>query len=152
VEKIEAVSVVVEDRYSTATNESACSHSTAATGNLLPLLHEVRHALQRWLDEGETHIIDLRAMPMSPDEEERLLALLGQGEVRADLSALGRSEIVETTFPGVWLVTHCNEGGTTVGRFIEVCAVPDILMSQSWDGRTALARLDDLLSEAETTA
>ena len=151
-EKIEAVSVVVEDRYPSATNVSACAPSPVPTGNLIPLLYEVRHALQRWLGEGETHIVDLRAMPMSPDEEEHLVSLFGQGEVHATLSALGRSEIVETTFPGVWLVTHYNEGGATVGRFIEVCAVPDILTSQTWDARAALVRLDDLLSEAKTTA
>jgi hydrogenase-1 operon protein HyaF len=150
-EKIEAVSITVEHRVPPGVSLPMDSPCSVPTGNLIPLLHEIRHALARWVDAGHTHVIDLRSIPMSPGEEERLLELLGEGEVRATLSALGSSEIVETTFPGVWLVTHYSDDERLVGRFIEICRTPDILASQSEDAATAVRRLDDLLSNAETT-
>jgi len=150
-EKIEAVSITVEGRGASGAPVSDCSSPSVPTGNLIPLLHEIRHALKRWLDEGQTHVLDLRTIPMSPGEEQRLLEVLGDGEVHADLAALGGSEVMETAFPGVWLVTHHNDDGVLVGRFIEICHIPDILKSQAEDAAIALQRLDDLLSNAETT-
>ena len=46
----------------------------AATGNVPPLLHEIRHALKRLaLGEAGTSI-DLRGLPLAPGEEERTRA------------------------------------------------------------------------------
>jgi hydrogenase-1 operon protein HyaF len=150
-EKIETISVAVENAGRPV--DGVCDPTPCAvpTGNLLPLLHEIRHALARWLEDEHPHIIDLRTIPMSPGEETRLLEILGGGEVSAALSALGSSEIVETGYNGVWLVTHHNDDGVLVGRFIEICRVPEILKSQTEDAQTALQRLDDLLATAEAT-
>lgn len=149
-EEIDTASVTVEHRIPSG-GRGGCLPASTATGNLIPLLHEIRHALARWLENGDTHAIDLRSIPMSPEEEQRLLKLLGDGEIHATLSALGGSDIVETTFPGVWLVDHHNDDGVLVGRLIEICQIPDILKSQPEDAGMALHRLDDLLSNAETT-
>ena len=48
------------------------------TGNVLPLLHEIRHALRQLLDTGETTSIDLRGLPMAAGEQERLIGFLGK--------------------------------------------------------------------------
>ena len=117
------------------------------TGNVVPLLHEILHALERWLDDGEEHAIDLRGIPMAPGEEDRLLETLGEGEARADLSLTGKSVVLETRFPAVWLVTHYNTDDTIIGRFIEVCEMPAILKSQAEDARAGLEYLESLLSE-----
>ncbi len=122
------------------------------TGNVLPLLHEIRHAVQHWLASGEGHAIDLRSIPMAPGEEDRLLEQLGEGEVRARLSVMGLSEVIETGYPGVWLVTHFNAEEVIIGRFIEICAAPDILKSQTDDIQAGLQDLEEALSNAETTA
>jgi len=122
------------------------------TGNLVPLLHEIRHALTRWLEQGEEHVIDLRSIPLAPGEEDSLLEQLGEGEVNARLSISGPSNIIETRYPGVWLITHYNENDSIIGRFIEVCEVPGILKSQAEDSRAGLERLENDLSNAETTA
>ena len=122
------------------------------TGNLIPLLHEIRHALTRWLEQGEEHVIDLRSIPLAPGEEDRLIEQLGAGEVNARLSILGPSDIIETRYPGAWLITHYNENESITGRFIEVCEVPGILKSQADDIRAGLERLEDQLSNVETTA
>jgi hydrogenase-1 operon protein HyaF len=111
------------------------------THNVQPLLHEIRHGLKQLLESGETTTIDLRSIPLAPGEEDTLLGELGHGEVHAQLSALGPSEIIETRFPGVWLVTHYNAGNEIIGRFIEVSEMPRILKAQVDDIREGLESL-----------
>ena len=117
-----------------------------STGNVEPLLHEVRHALRRWLDDAEVTVIDLRSIPMGPGEEDRIVNELGRGEVQARMSALGPSEIIETRFPGVWLVTHWNNSDEVIGKFIEICDMPRLLMAQEEDIREGLELLDAQLA------
>jgi hydrogenase-1 operon protein HyaF len=120
------------------------------THNVQPLLHEIRHALHELLQGGEPAVIDLRSLPLAPGEEEKLLDELGRGEVQARLSALGPSEIIETRFPGVWVVTHHNNNDEVIGKFIEVCDMPELLRSQQEDIRRGLEQLQTQLGEATT--
>ncbi len=119
--------------------------SKVGTGNVEPLLHEIRHALKR-LANGETGtVIDLQRLPLAPGEEERIEETLGMGEVRAEVDALGPTVIQETSYPGVWLITHKNADGVTVARFIEVTYIPDLLSSQQSDIDAGIVRLEDEL-------
>ena len=111
------------------------------TFNVEPLLHEIRHGLARLLESAVATTIDLRSIPLAPGEEERIISELGTGEVQARMSALGPSDIMETRFPGVWLVTHYNSENEVVGKFIEVCDMPQILKAQTEDIRDGLAQL-----------
>ena len=83
--------------------------------------------------------------PLAPGEETKLIDRLGRGEVMVKLDALGPSEIHETRYPGVWLVTHFNEEENIIGRFIEITLVPEILKAQQEDMLDALTRLQDEL-------
>lgn len=112
------------------------------TQNVQPLLHEIRHALRALVGTGESHVIDLRTIPLAPGEEEKIIERLGCGEVHAQLNALGQSDIYETHFKGVWLVTHFNTENSIVGRFIEVTLIPEILKSQQEDMQDSLAQLE----------
>ncbi|MGD2171657.1 MAG: hydrogenase expression/formation C-terminal domain-containing protein [Gammaproteobacteria bacterium] len=118
------------------------------TWNVEPLLHEIRHALQELADGGKTGIIDLRSIPLAPGEEDKIIATLGNGEVEARIDALGPSEIYETRYPGVWLVTHYNEAQEIIGRFIEITEMPEILRSQADEIRQSCDRLADYLERA----
>ncbi|HXQ30667.1 MAG TPA: hydrogenase expression/formation C-terminal domain-containing protein [Steroidobacteraceae bacterium] len=111
------------------------------SGNVPLLLHELRHALDRLLADGTTHVIDLRAIPLGPGEEERLLETLGTGEVRAEFTALGRSVIEESSYPGLWQITHWNTADEMTGRFLEVAFTPALLSSPPEDVNAGLARL-----------
>ena len=116
-----------------------------ATGNVDPLLHEIRHALAR-LSQGETGTtIDLRSLPLAPGEEERIEATLGVGEVHAEVDALGPTLVQETSYPGVWLITHKNADDAVVARFIEVTDIPELLRSQPADIDAGIARLENEL-------
>jgi hydrogenase-1 operon protein HyaF len=120
--------------------------SNELTWNVRPLLNEVRHALKALVDSGTTHIIDLRSIPLAPGEEETIIKSLGQGEVHARLNALGPSEIYETRYAGVWLITHYNESEVIVSRFIEITRLPDILQSQLEDMSNGLTELSQELN------
>lgn len=104
-------------------------HADSQTHNTLPLLHQIRHALQHLLDTGEPTIIDLRAMPLSTSEEAELESRLGLGEVECTLNALGKSTIRETAVAGVWLVSHYNQSDELMAKSIEVTTIPTILPS-----------------------
>jgi HupH hydrogenase expression protein, C-terminal conserved region len=113
--------------------------------NALPILHELRHALVRLAEAGESKVIDLRAIPFGPGDERLLLDVLGEGEVSATVNALGPTLVRETAFPGVWLVDYRDATDGRVALQIEVAEVPGILRSQPEDVRDAAQRLGERL-------
>ena len=121
------------------------------TWNVTPLLHEVKHALKKLIEDGESSIIDLRSIPLAPGEENKILQTLGEGEVHVELNALGKSAIYETYYSGVWVVTHLNDEDATIGRFIEVTTMPEILYSQAEDINDAFDRLSEKLEDNNKT-
>jgi hydrogenase-1 operon protein HyaF len=121
--------------------------SDELTLNVKPLLNEVKHALDNLIETGRSTMIDLRSIPLAPGEEDRILQTLGQGEVLAQLNALGLSEIIETQYAGVWIVTHYNDEDHIISRFIEVTTMPEILCSQTEDIMAAYSRLRLMLEE-----
>ena len=121
------------------------------TWNVTPLLHEVKHALADLIKSGKKTIIDLRSIPLAPGEETKILQMLGEGEIHVELDALGKSAIYETHYSGVWIVTHLNDEDATIGRYIEVTTMPDILFSQTEDVNDAFNRLSEKLDDEKNT-
>jgi hydrogenase-1 operon protein HyaF len=118
-------------------------------GNALPLLNEVRHALARLIDTGEPTQIDLGAMPFGPGDEDRLMDLLGSGEVTATVNVLGPTRIRETAFAGVWIVEYLNADEQRMALHLEIDLVPRLIRVQPDDLPDALRDLDEVLDEAE---
>ena len=127
--------------FSSSTIQFNIQSSDEFTQNVKPLLHEVKHALDSLIETGKTSIIDLRSIPLAPGEEDKIMAVLGRGEVEAKLKTLGLSEIIETQYAGVWIVTHYNDEKHIISRFIEVTTMPEILCSQTEDIMAAYSRL-----------
>ena len=125
--------------------------SDQLTRNVTPLLHEVKHALENLINNNQTATIDLRSIPLAPGEEDTILNSLGCGEVQAELNALGLSEIYETTYTGVWIVSHFNDDNELIGRFIEITTMPEILRSQDEDILNAYHRLNERLEDNQQT-
>lgn len=111
-------------------------------GNALPILHEVRHAIERLVESGEETCIDLNGIPFGPGDEERLQALLGHGEVSASVDALGPTRVQETAIPGVWILDYRNAEDQRLALHLEIAGVPRILRTQAEDLETALTTLD----------
>jgi hydrogenase-1 operon protein HyaF len=119
-------------------------------GNALPVLHEVRHALARLIATGDSTKIDLKAMPFGPGDLDRLLAVLGTGEVRASVEALGPTRVQETAIAGVWLVDYLNTEDQRLALHLEIAHIPEILCPQPQDLDDAIAALDARLDRASS--
>ena len=117
-------------------------------GNVKPLLNEIIHALDRLLSDDEPTAIDLASLPFAPGELDELERVLGNGELTAELDALGKSLIRETAYPGVWWLEHRNTAGEIVGRYVEITRTPEILMSQDADIGAGRARLHDSFEDS----
>lgn len=115
------------------------------TGNDILILHEIKHALARLLETGETTTIDLRSIPMAPGEEAKIEAMLGEGEISVKLNALGPSSLIETNIKGVWLIVHYNNEDEVLGKFIEITYVPSLITSPQEDVENSLAELNEKL-------
>lgn len=119
--------------------------SFVSTGNALPVLHEIKHALVALLERGEETMIDLGAIPFAPGDERQLADVLGDGEVAAVVSVLGESQIYETKIPGVWRINNLDDNGELQSRFIEVTFTPELLKTQREDAEVGLGLLSDRL-------
>lgn len=120
------------------------------TGNVFPILHQIRHALDVLRTSGESTTIDLSAIPFSPGDREELFRILGKGEVSATLEALGETRFQETAYPGVWLVVHESPQKTELTSSIEVTSVPSLLRTPQQDIRDACDSLDRYLTQTST--
>ena len=123
--------------------------SGLSTGLARSILQEIAAALARLDASGAESAIDLRSLPMTPDDRDELAAHLGEGEVSASLNVSGASEIRETRYAGVWWVRHFGADDALAAERIEIARVPEILMAQAADVTHACSRLRlDLAADA----
>ena len=116
------------------------TESGAMALNALPLLHEIRHALETLATDGESTTIDLSA-PFAPGDRQQLLEVLGSGEVEATVNAMGPTRIRETGFPGVWLVQYLGTSDEEVATHIEITRCPSLLLTPETDIADSTAAL-----------
>jgi hydrogenase-1 operon protein HyaF len=128
--------------------ESGGSIEPELRGNALPLLHEIRHALARLVEQGEPTVLDIQSLPMGPGDLTRLMDALGEGEVKAELDCLGKTLIREARYSGVWIIEHFDGAGAIASRFIEINWVPPLLQAQAEDVQKGLMELADALAPA----
>ena len=111
------------------------------TGMAHSVLAEVARLLESLAATGTTGSIDLRSLPLTEADRAELEALLGRGEVRAELDVAGSSEIWETAYPGAWWIRHRGAGDKISSEEISVCAVPEILAAHPADIGAAARRI-----------
>ncbi len=109
-------------------------------GGVTAVLHEIATRLERLADTGEFDIIDLRSLPLSPADRDRLQSVLGTGEVEATVKIDGESKVRETGIAGVWWIEHRDADGVVIADLLEIARVPEILnVAQDELGRGAAA-------------
>lgn len=121
--------------------------AAAATHNVAPVLHEIRHAVGQLIRTGESTTIDLSALPFAPSDEQDLRSALGRGETTAVVSVLGETRIEETAYAGVWLIDHLGPDGGRLALHIEVAEVPLLLKTPKEDLADALESLERALAD-----
>ncbi|HKI75301.1 MAG TPA: hydrogenase expression/formation C-terminal domain-containing protein [Pseudomonadales bacterium] len=101
--------------------------SSILGGGTQAILGEIAGMLENLMAGGESGQIDVRSLPLSPDELTRLRHMLGEGEANIELELNGTSRCRETAFPAVWWIEHRNADDKVIAELIEVARVPDIL-------------------------
>jgi hydrogenase-1 operon protein HyaF len=96
-------------------------------GGVAAILAELVGMLERLAQKQAPAAIDLRSLPMSPQDRIELKRALGDGEVRATVEADAVSTVHETAISGVWWVEHRNRHGELTAELLEVTRVPEIL-------------------------
>jgi hydrogenase-1 operon protein HyaF len=134
-EDIPVVTVSADDPY----------QADALSGNAPVLLREIAEHVRRLLGDGESTAIDLNALPLTPADQDWLKQTLGQGEIAVTLISDGESTLEETACPGVWWITHHNEQGAVVSRFIDVAFVPELVKAHPEDVKIGLEHLESLI-------
>jgi len=117
------------------------------SGNLQSILAEIKFALQQLLEQKKVHCIDLRAMPWSSGEEQKLEDYLGKGEVLIELNTLGKSTFYESRFSGVWLVNHYNQEDELIAKLIEITYLPEMIFAQTEDIKNSLEHMNKALNQ-----
>ena len=117
---------------------------------VLALLGELQDMLSALAERGEENRIDIRSLPMGPQDYEFLKQFLGNGEVSATVNALGLSEIKETRFSGIWWSVHYNSHDEIMAELIEVTKLPDIIKTQTPDLNDSTESLRSYLQILQT--
>jgi hydrogenase-1 operon protein HyaF len=119
--------------------------------NAAALLHEIAVLLDSLERTGEGGSVQLNGLPLLPGDYEALREALGEGELNAELQALGPTQFRETALHGVWWVTHRNNAQEIVAESIEVTRCPAILQTPAEDVSESVQRLRErLLAAGET--
>jgi hypothetical protein len=111
---------------------SARSGASGGLGDgVAAILTEIVNLLERLARGPTPAAIDLRSLPMSPQDRTELQRVLGEGEVTATVAAEGVSIIRETRVCGLWWVEHRDSRGDLIAELLEVAQVPEILVTAS---------------------
>ena len=117
-------------------------------GGVKALGFEILSHLERFLESGEAAAIDMRGLPMAPNEYKELLDMLGQGELDLTLEMGGKTRIRETAYSGVWWIQHQGPDDRIQSEYIEINRIPDFLCAQTDQIEDAVKALSDRLKGA----
>jgi hydrogenase-1 operon protein HyaF len=117
-------------------------------GGVKAIGFEILSHLERFLESGETAAIDMRGLPMAPNEYKELLEMLGQGELDLTLEMGGKTRIRETAYSGVWWIQHQGPDDRIQSEYLEINRIPDFLCAQTDQIEDAVKALSDRLKGA----
>jgi len=117
-------------------------------GGVKAIGFEILSHLERFLENGESAAIDLRGLPMAPNEYNELLEMLGLGELDLTLEMGGETRIRETAYSGVWWIQHKGPDDRVQSEYIEINRIPDFLCAQTDQIEDAARELSDRLKGA----
>ncbi len=136
-----------EERATVAADRKT-NESKTIGGGTVAILSEVAHLLERFAETGERGAIDFHSLPMAPGDYEWLRETLGRGEVSVTLDLGSPSYAYETQFHGAWWVQHCAGDGEVAAEYLEIGAVPHLLLADPIDVRRDVRRLRTRIAQS----
>jgi hydrogenase-1 operon protein HyaF len=135
-----------------AANESATSRDLsignppAGSMNVLPLLAELRHRMNKPRNGEPNHVVNFTLFPMNEIDMGYLQERLGHGPVEAESRGYGRCRVALTGHHDIWSVQFFNAMGTVILDTLEVGDVPEALLAAAVDFEDSAVRLGELIS------
>ena len=119
-------------------------------GGVAAILSELVGMLEILAGGGPPATIDMRSLPMSPQDRIELQSVLGNGEIVATLAADGLSAFRETRVSGVWWVEHRDRHGELIAELLDVARFPPILQSDLGEIRASALQLRERIAVGDT--
>jgi hydrogenase-1 operon protein HyaF len=114
--------------------------------NGLAVLAEVNeHAARRDGSEPQNRVLNFTLMPMSPEDQQLLIDVLGRAELVLESGGFGNCRIMATTVRHVWAVQYLNAMGNTSLDTLEIGRIPDAALAAPEDFEDSAHRLDQIL-------
>lgn len=111
------------------------------------VLVEIKEALARFAETGETWTIFIDKMALCFEERQAIRDFLGEGAVSIKFNdAAEPVEWLESGFAGIWYGVFYNEKGNPVLETIEVGAYPELALAQPEDTGDSAKSISDKLN------
>lgn len=116
--------------------------------NAVPILYEITKALEDFIKTGENHIIYTNKIPLSEEDKEFLLGVLGEGSIKIEYKTI-REYITfkETSLIGVWLGVVHDVEKKPILEILEINSFPFMLQAPKEDMEDSIRRLKDILKD-----
>ncbi|WP_337954074.1 MULTISPECIES: hydrogenase expression/formation protein [unclassified Hydrogenobaculum] len=118
--------------------------------NAVPILYEIQKALEDFVKTGQNHIIYTNKIPLSEEDKEFLLDVLGEGSIKIEYKS--KREYItfkETSLIGVWLGVVYDVERKPILEILEINSFPFMLQAPKEDIEDSIKRLKDILKDFE---
>jgi len=118
--------------------------------NAVPILYEIQKALEDFIKTGQNHIIYTNKIPLSEEDKEFLLDVLGEGSIKIEYKS--KREYItfkETSLIGVWLGVVYDVERKPILEILEINSFPFMLQAPKEDMEDSIRRLKDILKDFE---
>ncbi len=116
--------------------------------NAVPILYEITKALEDFIKTGENHIIYTNKIPLSEEDKELLLDVLGEGSIKIEYKT--KREYItfkETSLIGVWLGVVHDVDKKPILEILEINSFPFMLQAPKEDMEESVRKLKDILKD-----
>ena len=120
--------------------------------NAVPLLNEIKHALEEWRAHGTPRTINIFNFPLTEADAAWLDEVLGRGDLKVEYHGMEHTFWQEANISGVWWGEYRNGSGKVTLRSIEIADFPTLAKAQPEDIDDGIARLEAVLNAQTTTA
>jgi hydrogenase-1 operon protein HyaF len=128
------------------------AHGYGLGAGLDAVLSEVAQRLAALAGGESPDPIDLRSLPLNPDDRARLAQLLGDGEVDVTLELDGVSRVRETGIAGVWWTEHRDARGEPIAELLEITRIPEFLSADAGEIAGGAQALRERIRAAQLAA
>jgi hydrogenase-1 operon protein HyaF len=118
--------------------------------NAIPILYEIKEALEDFIKTGQNHIIYTNKIPISEEDKEFLLDVLGEGSIKIEYKS--KREYItykETSLIGVWLGVVHDAEKKPILEILEINSFPFMLQAPKEDMEESIKKLKDILKNFE---